>query len=63
MGTNRTFQPSYIVGSKLQPTCLGIKTMQKTHKEILAIVKPYQNKLTDKELDQLISRLIKLFTK
>ena len=37
--------------------------MQKTHQEILAIVKPYQNKLTDKELDQLISRLIKLFTK
>ena len=37
--------------------------MQKTHKEILDIVKPYQNKLTDKELNQLIYRLIKLFTK
>ena len=37
--------------------------MQKIHKEIFDIVKPYQNKLTDKELDQLIYRLIKLFTK
>ena len=63
MGTNRTFHPSYIIGSKLKPTCLGITAMEKTHKELLAIVKPYQNKLTDKELDQLISRLIKLFTK
>tara|TARA_R100001086_G_scaffold245248_1_gene175927 strand:- start:572 stop:754 length:183 start_codon:yes stop_codon:yes gene_type:complete len=60
MGTNRTFEPSYIIGSKL---LIGDFIVQKTHQEILAIVKPYQNKLTDKELDQLISRLIKLFTK
>ena len=60
MGTNRTFEPSYIIGSKF---LIGDFIVQKTHKEILDIVKPYQNKLTDKELDQLISRLIKLFTK